>query len=70
MKFKYTGQDGCFCLELLAYDIMKKRELLKNGMVIEVPDDNTLVITALDNSGVFERVNTTIKKVKKEENKE
>lgn len=70
MKFKYKGQDDTFCLELLAYNIMEKNQYLKNGMVIEVPDDNTLVIEALDASGLFEKVNTVSKKFKKEENKE
>ena len=69
MKFRYKGQDDTFCLELLAYNIMEKNEYLKNGMIVEVPDDNTLVINSLDASGLFERANTT-KKVKKEENKE
>lgn len=70
MKFRYNGQDNCFCLELLAFKIMDKSELLKKGMVFDVPDDNTTVISALDNNGLFERVNTTTKKVKKEEKKE
>lgn len=69
MKFRYKGQDDTFCLELLAYNIMKKNEYLKNGMVIDIPDDNALVIAALNANGLFERVNN-IKKVKKEENKE
>lgn len=69
MKFRYKGQDDTFCLELLAYNLMEKNQYLKNGMVIDIPDDNTLVIAALDANGLFERVNN-IKKVKKEENKE
>lgn len=69
MKFRYKGQDNTFCLELLAYNLMEKNQYLKNGMVIDIPDDNTLVIAALDANGLFERVNN-IKKVKKEENKE
>lgn len=69
MKFRYNGQDNTFCLELLAYNLMEKNQYLKNGMVIDIPDDNTLVIAALDANGLFERVNN-IKKVKKEENKE
>ena len=69
MKFRYKGQDDTFCLELLAYNIMKKNQYLKNGMVIDIPDDNALVIAALNANGLFERVNN-VKKVKKEENKE
>lgn len=69
MKFRYKGQDNTFCLELLAYNLMEKNQYLKNGMVIDIPDNNTLVIAALDANGLFERVNN-IKKVKKEENKE
>ena len=69
MKFKYNGQDDTFCLELLAYNVMEKNECLKNGMVVEVPDDNEILVNSLDANGLFERVNTP-KKVKKEENKE
>lgn len=69
MKFKYLGQDGTFCLELLAYNIMKKNEFLKKGMVIEVPDDNLVLINSLKANGLFERVNE-IKKVNKKESKE
>ena len=69
MKFKYNGQDDTFCLELLAYNIMPKNEYLKKGMVIDVPDDNAILVNALDANGLFERVNTQTKKIKKE-NKE
>lgn len=65
MKFKYKGQDDAFCLELLAFNIMKKDEYLKNGMVIDVPDNNTILVDSLDANGLFERVNE-VKKVKKE----
>lgn len=65
MKFKYKGQDDAFCLELLAFNIMKKDEHLKNGMVIDVPDNNTILVDSLDANGLFERVNE-VKKVKKE----
>jgi len=65
MKFKYKGQDDAFCLELLAYNIMKKNEYLKNGMVIDVPDDNDILVNSLNANGLFEKVNET-KKVKKE----
>ena len=46
MKFKYVGEDNCFCIELLAYKIVPKGSYLKKGQVIDVPDDNQLVIRA------------------------
>ena len=36
---KYIGEDDCFCIELLAYKLVPKGSYLKNGQVIEVPDD-------------------------------
>ena len=68
MKFKYNGQNDTFCLELLAYGIMKKDEYLKKGMIVEVPNDNQGLIDCLNANGLFEKVNES-KKVKKE-NKE
>ena len=65
MKFKYTGEDNCFCIELLAYKLVEKGSYLKKGQVVDVPNDLTNVISALDVSGVFERVQD--KKVIKKE---
>lgn len=65
MKFKYIGEDNCFCIELLAYKLVEKGSYLKKGQVIDVPNDLTNVISALDVSGVFERVQD--KKVIKKE---
>lgn len=67
MKFKYTGEDDCFCIELLAYKLVEKGSYLKNGQVIDVPDDLTNVIEALDVSGIFKKVQD--KKVNKKEDK-
>lgn len=66
MKFKFIGQDNSFCIELLAYKIVSKDKYLMNGDIIDVPDDNELVINALDASGVFIRVKEVKKTVKKE----
>ena len=72
MKFKYVGEDDCFCIELLAYKLVPKGSYLKNGQVINVPNDNKLVISALETSGVFKEVKNKRKvsrKVKKEDKK-
>ena len=69
MKFKYVGEDNCFCIELLAYKIVPKGSYLKNGQVITVPDDNLIVIRALETNGVFVKVKDN-KKVTKKEDKE
>ena len=68
MKFKYIGEDDCFCIELLAYKLVPKGSYLKNGQVIDVPNDLNRVIKALDVSGQFTRVNE-VKKNKKEDKK-
>ena len=68
MKFKYLGEDDCFCIELLAYKVMPKDELLKKGQVIDVPNKYTRVINSLQASGVFKEVKDN-KKVNKKEDK-
>lgn len=70
MKFKYVGEDNCFCIELLAYKLVPKGSYLKNGQIINVPNDNELVITALETSGLFKEVQNkkrVTKKFKKED---
>ena len=66
MKFKFIGDDGSYCLELMAYGLEKKGEYLKRNQIIDVPDEAKVVINALDASGLFVRYNATPKKVKKE----
>lgn len=56
MKFKYVGRDDCFCIELLAYKLVPKDSYLKNGQIIEVPNDLTKVINALKVNGLFKEV--------------
>jgi DNA-directed RNA polymerase subunit L len=70
MKFKYIGENNTYCLELLAYNIMSKKDNLKKGQVIEVPDENATLINALNTSGVFVKLDfnkNTTKKNKKGE---
>ena len=69
MKFKYVGEDDCFCIELLAYKLVPKGSYLKNGQVITVPDDNEVVINALQVNGVFVEVKDNKKVTKKEDKK-
>lgn len=68
MKYKYIGEDDCFCIELLAYKLVPKGSYLKKGQVIDVPDDLDRVIDSLDVSGVFVEVQDN-KKVNKKEKK-
>ena len=67
MKFKYIGEDDCFCIELLAYKLVPRDKLLKKGQVIEVPNDLERVIKSMDVSGQFVRVQDKKVQVKKEE---
>lgn len=69
MKYKYIGRDDCFCIELLAYKLVPKGSYLKNGQVIDVPDDLDRVIDSLNASGQFVKVNQVNKKVNKKEDK-
>ncbi len=68
MKYKYIGEDDCFCIELLAYKLVPRGSYLKKGQVIEVPDDLDRVIDSLEVSGVFVEVQDN-KKVNKKEKK-
>lgn len=65
MKFKYIGEDDCFCIELLAYKLVEKGSYLKKGQVIEVPNDLENVIASLNVSGQFQQIQD--KKVTKKE---
>lgn len=63
MKFKYNGPDKHKSQDLVIFGIMDKTEELKKNQIIDVPDDNERLISMLDASGYFERV----ERVKKEE---
>ena len=67
MKFKFTGEDNTFCIELLAYKLVPNDKYLMKGQIIDVPDDLDVVINSLDASGVFQRVKETKKTTKKED---
>ena len=66
MKFRYVGEDDCFCIELLAYKLVPKGSYLKNGQIIDVPNDNKLVISALETSGLFKEVKNKSRGTNKE----
>lgn len=65
MKFKYVGEDDCFCIELLAYKLVEKGSYLKKGQVVDVPEDLENVIASLEVSGQFQKIQD--KKVIKKE---
>lgn len=67
MKYKYVGEDNCFCIELLAYKLMPKDKLLMKGDIIEVPDDNVRVIEGMKMVDHFQEVKDN--KVNKKEKK-
>ena len=67
MKFKYVGEDDCFCIELLAYKIVPQGSYLKKGQIVDVPNDLTNVIASMEVSGQFTKVQD--KKVIKKEDK-
>lgn len=67
MKYKYVGEDNCFCIELLVYKLMPKNKLLMKGDIIEVPDDNLTVINRMKYVEHFQEVKEN--KATKKENK-
>ena len=66
MKYKYIGEDDCFCIELLAYKLVEKGSYLKKGQVIDVPNNLENVIDSLEVSGQFVKVQDNKKFTKKE----
>ncbi len=74
VKFKYTGPGKQKVMELVAFSLMEKNEELKPNQIIEVPEEYKRVISALDVSGYFTRVEeekktkTKAKSTKKEAN--
>lgn len=65
-KFKYIGEDNTFTLELVAFGIMGENEYMKYGDIVDVPEEYTQVIEALEVSGQYEKVpETNSKKEKK-----
>ena len=67
MKYKYIGEDDCFCIELLAYKLVEKGSYLKKGQVIDVPNNLENVIDSLEVSGQFVKVQDNKKFIKKED---
>lgn len=70
MKFKYIGEDDCFCIELLAYKLVPRDKYLKNGQVIDVPNKYKRVIKSLQTSGLFIEIQDNKKVTKKSVKKE
>jgi len=69
MKFKYIGEDDCFCIELLAYKVIPRGSYLKKGQIIDVPNKLTRVINSLKVSGLFVEVKDNKKVIKTKKGK-
>ena len=69
MKYRYIGEDNCFCIELLAYKLVPKGSYLKRGQIIDIPDDLTRVSNSLEVSGLFVKVQDYKKVTKKKSKK-
>lgn len=67
MKFKYIGEDDCFCIELVAYKLVPRGSYLKKGQVVTVPDKEEIVINALRTNGLFVEIQDNKKNTKKED---
>lgn len=77
MKFKYTGQLPIKSADLVRAKVFKPNEVIYNGTVFEIPDDNQILIKRVLCTGYYEEYKEP-KKVgrpkkefnKKEEDKE
>ena len=54
MKFKYTGQLPIKDGDLVLAGIFKAKDVITNGTVFEVPNDNALLIQRTKCSGYYE----------------
>ena len=75
MKFKYIGQLPIKDADLALAGVVKPNVSIYNGMVFEIPDENTALIKRVKLSGIYEEYiepKKAIKprKTKKEENEE
>jgi len=64
MKFKYNGPDKHKSMDLVIFGIMDKTEELKKNQIIDVSDKYKKLISMLDASGYFERVERVEKEIK------
>ena len=69
MKFKYVGQLPIKDGDLVFAGIYKPKDIIKNGDVFEVPDDNELLVQRVKVSGVYEPVEDKKVTKPKKENK-
>ena len=64
MKFKFIGQSGTKDLDLAIYGIKSPSDILLNGEIIEIPDDNKDLIQRITINGNYEEYKE-LKKFKK-----
>ena len=54
MKFKYIGQLPIKSADLVLAKIFKTTDIITNGTVFEVPDDDTILIQRIKCTGYYE----------------
>lgn len=69
MEFKYTGQLPIKDVDLTLAGIFKPDEMITNGTIFEVPDENRKLIQRVKISGVYEEYHRP-KKIGKPKQKE
>ena len=68
MKFKYTGDLPVKDVDLVVGGVFKSSDVIVNGTVFEIPDDNQLLIQRAKINGNYEELpETKIGRPKKEE---
>lgn len=72
MKFKYIGQLPIKDADLVVAGIFKPRDVIKEGTVFEVPNNDTLLIQRVKTTGYYVEYKEPVKPVKpkKEQKKE
>lgn len=54
MKVKYIGQSGVKDLDLVVFKVKKATDMLCNGDIIEIPDDEKELIKRIQFNGNYE----------------
>lgn len=69
MKFKYIGQSGVKDLDLVVFKVKTADEIICNGDIIEIPDDETELINRIQFNGNYEVYNEPKKVIRPKKDK-
>lgn len=69
-KFKWIGGNGFKDLDLVIYKILKPTDVLNKGTIVEIPDNQTELITRIKLNGNYEEYVEPVRKYKPRKQKQ